>query len=284
MKRVLIISALAIIYMAAKAQVFYSNNQQLIKDIVINSIFIIEQSYQLEDSVSHQRFGRNNQPEFGKKRFIAVKSSDGFIAPNDLLSPWLSDPNCTQFLSQYKGVVSKSTIYEIADTISSSREITIDTLPTRNQLICSFSDSLLDNEGFSLSDSIGKINGWLVWLVANNDIERLKSGDDVSYQIYKKQMDVSSDSIIYEIESLQTEKKVIGGIYIVPGTVHIGYLEYLLCGLIIKDNNSWKMVSTRFDEPVSASEISEQPERVELTPVNNQEPKNKNKKNKNKRK
>lgn len=41
MKRVLIISALAIIYMAAKAQVFYSNNQQLIKDIVINSIFII---------------------------------------------------------------------------------------------------------------------------------------------------------------------------------------------------------------------------------------------------
>lgn len=44
------------------------------------------------------------------------------------------------------------------------------------------------------------------------------------------------------------------------------------------------MVSTRFDEPVSASEISEQPERVELTPVNNQEPRNKNKKNKNKRK
>lgn len=284
MKIIFLFSALAIISMATKAQVFYSNNQQLIKDIVINSIFIVEQSYQLEDSVSHQRFGRNNMPEFGKKHYVAVKTTNGFIAPNDLLSPWLSDPNCSQYLSQYKGVISKSIIYEIADTISSPREITINTSPNQNQIVSSFTDSLFNNEGFSLSDSIGKLNGWLVWILANNEIEQLKSGDDVSYQIYKKQMEFSSDSIIYEIESLQTPKKVIGGIYIVPGAVHIGYLEYLLCGLIIKVNGSWKFALSRFDETALPSEISDQPETVELTPVNSAEPMNKNKKNKNKRK
>lgn len=279
MKRVLLTAFSAFIVIGLKAQFFYSNNQQIIKDAVINSLVIVEQSYQLEDTITHRLYGRNNQPEFGKLRGLAVKIKNGYLVNKNLLSPWAFDENCIRYLNQYKGVISKTSMYEISDTIVHHRDIVFREAIASNQHLALIGDTLFHNIGFSQSQSINKTEGWLVWLTAKKDIQDLKSGDDVIYQIYKTDLNLSIDSLYYNIAAPITENKVIGGIFIVPKLAQIGLIEFYLSGLALDINGTWKIVLNRFGEanPIISSEERED---IGLTPVNSSDSEKKNKKNK----
>lgn len=284
MKRVLLTLFSAFVVIGLKAQFYYSHNQQIIKDAVINSLVIVEQSYQLEDTITHQLYGRNNQSEFGKLRGLAVKTKDGYLVNKQLLSPWAFDENCIRYLDQYKGVISKTSIYEVSDTIVHHRDIVFREAISSNQNLAHIGDTIFHNIGFSPSQSIGKTEGWLVWLTAKKDIQDLKSGDEVIYQIYKTNLELSIDSLCYNIAAPITENKIIGGIYIVPQPAQIGLIEFYLSGLALDINGTWKVVLNRFEEanPITSSEESEV---IDLTPVNTPDSKKKDKKDKkNKRK
>lgn len=279
MKRVLLTAFSAFIAIGLKAQFFYSNNQQIIKDAVINSLVIVEQSYQLEDTMTHRLYGRNNQSEFGKLRGLAVKTKEGYLVNKNLLSPWAFDENCIRYLNQYKGVISKTTIYEISDTIAYYRDIVFREAILSNQHLVLIGDTLFRNNGFSQSQSIDKTGGWLVWLTAKKDIQDLKSGDEVIYQIYKTDLNLSIDSLCYNIAAPVTENKIIGGIFIVPKLAQIGLIEFYLRGLALNINGTWKIVLNRFDEanPITSSEGRED---IGLTPVKSSDSEKKKKKNK----
>ena len=266
MKRIIFLTVVIFLSVGINAQFFYSNNQQIIKDIVTNSFVVVEQSYQLEDTVNHQLFGRNNQPEFGKLRGFAVKTKEGYIVSNNLLAPWTVDENCRRYLNQYKGKISKTSIFEILDTVTSPRSIISYSAHNQNCLLSLVNDTVFQNNGFSIFQGIGKTEGWLVWLTAKSDIEAMKSGDEVSYQIYKKELEIASDSVCYDVANPTTENKIIGGLYIVPGLSKIGYVEFELCGIMVNVEDSWKIALCRFDIVPSPSNITGQ-QVVDLTPI-----------------
>lgn len=282
MKKIFFLAVAISISVGIKAQFFYSDNQQIIKDIVINSFVIVEQSYLLQDTVNHQLFGRNNQTEFGKLRGIAVKTKDGYLISNELLTPWDVDEDCKRYLNQYRGVISKTNIFEISDTIVSQRGIVSRPANSQNQFVSLINDTIFQNNGFKIAQTSSQTEGWLVWLTAKNDIESLKAGDNVTYQIYKKDLNVSVDSICYDVVSPTTENKIIGGLFIVPGQSQIGNIVFNLCGIVINVEGRWKIILSNFNNTISNSATIEN-EDINLTPVNNtSEPKKKEKKTKKK--
>lgn len=264
MKRNIILLFFLLFSISSKAQTFYTSNQQILKDIVINSFFVIEQSYQLEDTINNQRFGRNNQPEFGKLRRLAVKTQKGCIVSNDVLFPWCSDPDCTQYLGRYKGVISNTIAYEISDTIASARDFSTDLISEKNQYISSINDSIFSNKGFKVVIPSRKTEGWVVWITAKKGLDMITSGNAVSYQIYKKEIAFTEDSLCYEIIGPTTDDNIIGGIYIVPGEPQIGILEFNISGVMIKNNENWKLIPLKF---LNSTDENDDREVVNLTPI-----------------
>ena len=64
----------------------FSGNQQIIHDATKDGLVIVSQSYQLEDTVTHQKFGRYGKPEFGQGYSVGVKISGKLILRTLILS------------------------------------------------------------------------------------------------------------------------------------------------------------------------------------------------------
>ena len=101
------------------AQFFSSPNQQLIKDAVDGGIIVVEQSYQLEDTVSGQRFGRFGNKEFGKSYTLAVLTDSGYCLAPAALRPWDSDPNFEKYSKTHKPVLYKTAWRHFNDSVFS---------------------------------------------------------------------------------------------------------------------------------------------------------------------
>ena len=77
----------------------------------------------------------------------------------------------------------------------------------------SVKDSCFAGEGFLLTESAGKREGWLVWLASDKADRDEWESARLSLVSYRYQIDLSSENPT--VESPKTDKSVIGGIYVV---------------------------------------------------------------------
>ncbi len=226
---------------------FYSNNQQIINDAMEGGLVIASQSYQLEDTTSHQRFGRYGRPEFGKGYSIGVKTAKGIIVTEDYVEPWKNDPNFARYRNSHKPMRFKQQERALNDSVLADRSFDVESSDTIASNLYLLRDSTLScKEGFALDTIEGDKNGWLVWVVSDEAISASDSVFSESLMIYKKDLTVSCGNVPTRIESPNTDKTVWGGIYVVPKQTAVGQMTFFLCGIAVKDEKGDWSVSTPF--------------------------------------
>lgn len=225
-----------------------SANQQLIEEAVEKGLFIVRQSYQLEDTVAETPayYGREGKPYFGQMYSLGVRLNGGYAIDGRLLTPWAEDGHFDEYRNstQYRPVISQTTyrnIEEITYQPLKFRRESRDTLEKGSVLLVK--DSLF-SEGFSLWEEEGICKGWIVLAVGEKS---LSESDSVrlSLMIYRTEIKREADKVLYEIKSPSTTLSVVGGIYVFPVVTAVGQLDFRLVGLVQKVGDKWCILTVR---------------------------------------
>ena len=234
-------------------QLFRSSNQQLIEDAICSGLVLYTHSYQLQDTTTLQRYGRNGQDDFGKSNSLAIKVKDGFIVNNTALTPWLFDSNFDRFRNEYRPISHKVRMREIRDTTICDCQVLNENIYSYNntpfhRVTCSDTTNRL---GFSLDTIPGKKTGWMVWVMSDEAIDSSDSLHSETYMIYKKEFTFNPDTVRHTIDLPQTDKHIWGGIYIIPKQTDIGQMTFFLSGIANQeDSGEWALYSPFFKEEV----------------------------------
>lgn len=272
MKRLLLIFMLlaATVNSIAQSGIF-SPNQQLIEDAIKNGIIVICQSYQLEDTTTHQRYGRYGNKEFGKSYSIGVKVNGGIAVTNKTMKPWEYDNNYSRYRDSHKPIRYQTKVKELSDSSFSQINLDIDSIGTFHGISIIPDTISYNGHGFQYHKHEGKTDGWIVWITAPVDIQDCDSLRIVEHIIYRKNIEYHPDSLSYTIDVPQSTKKIWGGIFVVPQQTQIGELIFNLGGIIVETSpSSWQMFP--IDDTVYQVDNVTKP-MDELTPTLSQSPK-----------
>ena len=237
---------MALLPIGVNAQFYKSANQQLIEDAITGGVVIVSQSYQLEDTVTHQKFGRYGRPEFGKGYSVGVRIQGKLIVSRSVVEPWNNDPNFERYRNSHVPVRYKRTIREYSDTIVNEKIVQNECIDDlyKSELFTVQDSTIRVNQGFHLDTMSGNKNGWLIWVVSDEPIEKSDSVHNESLMIYKSDLLFGDDERVVNIKSPSTEKNVWGGIYVTPQQTSVGQVTFYLSGIIqYKGNDVWCVVS-----------------------------------------
>ncbi len=263
-------------------QIFKSPNQQFVEQAIKNGIFVIKQTYQLEDTTTQQRFGRYGNEEFGAISLLAIRISDGILVDSQLLSPWETDSNFSRYRATHKPVIAHSYSMEFGDSIMSPITFSTDSLNLEQSRLAKLCPQDSSFVGFDNRRYKSPAEGWVVWLSNDSTINESVGPKKPDFTIFKRTIEFHPDTMSYKIDTPNTSKQLWGGIFVVPEQTEIGQITFFLGGVIVKDleSSEWVLVS-----PVGqTTTVLARPE-DELTPLKQQSvDKKKKKKNKKKKK
>ena len=283
MKKIVLLFLIATIALSVNAQLpqefgkfkrSVSNNQHIQNELIAKAIepgvFVFSQSYQLEDSVG-KFFGLSGNKEFGSDNSIGIKVKDGYIITDKGRVPWDYDSRFNKLKKRYNPVLFPTQYSEIGvETRYDSLFYNPDKLVTiyPNQLYGLKTD-IFFNEGFTLSHKEGENEGFLVWFTIPEDFDFTNSSN-VNLVVLRNDINIVKDrSKEYSISLPQNNEKVLGGIYVVPELSGIGKLDLSLSGIIVGENEDWKLICpfTQDNDIFDSEPINQNvEEEIELTP------------------
>lgn len=215
-----------------------TNNQQLIDEALDGAFVRINQSYELCDTTTDERFGRGGRDYFNIVPFIGVLTEEGLVFPTASMQPWDKDIDFDDYRDSYKPLPcaseltlfrdGKSEIYVPRDSLSAAKGMTsgLMLLPVKTG----------GNEGLVLDTVPGLKNGWLVWLSSESN---LIEADSLEYTSFRKEIEVSANGEMIQLENPEITGKIYGGLYIVPVRTAPGKLTFSISGIAVEDGEAW---------------------------------------------
>lgn len=248
---------------------FSSNNQQLVEDAITGGMVIVEQAYQLEDTVSHQLFGRYGNNEFGQSYSVAVKVPGGLLVQDCAIRPWEYDENFDRYRESHRPALYTTRYREFTDSALTTLAGDIhDAKPAAQGLYMVPDSTTFGGNGFMPDTATcGECDGWLAWITSPQPIDSCNTQSAqplVTHTIYRHKLALSPDSAEYAVKAPQVKGSIWGGIYIVPRQTGIGQITFTLCGVMVPgEEETWKIaIPKRRNE-----EVKEAPKGDELTPT-----------------
>lgn len=241
---------------------FMSDNQKLVEQAIKGGLFIVRQTYQLEDTTTHQRFGRYGNPAFGQATSLAVRSADGCIIASAVLSPWESDDNFARYRDSHRPILSRAYSMELGDTAKTPISITTDTIVSLLRGLSIMQDTI--SGGFESRYYQDPTDGWTVWVSGDSTINDYQGLQEPTLTIIRRSIEFGPDSVSYAVAPPQVQRKIWGGIFVVPEQTEIGQITFYLGGVMIMDKatGSWVVIPMKMQEVTRAS-VGEN----ELTPL-----------------
>lgn len=251
-------------YAQFEASMFTTNNQKLIEQAVQSGFTIVEQTYQLEDSTTHQRFGRYGNKIFGRARALGVRVADDVLVDKKILFPWENDANFNRYRTSHIPVISSATLIELNDTTRTEIVLNENSISNATKSLIAASDSASVIKGFKIEVFEQSTDGWLVWITSDKTIAEWD--ESLTHPlIYKKTIDFTPDNNEYEVDAPQTSNHLWGGVFIIPQQTEIGQLTFKLGGILVQaHDNNWALETLVPQE----EEIIQQGD--ELTPLDTQ--------------
>ena len=267
-----------------------STSQQFIEDAVTSGLFVSEQSFQICDKETGELFGLNGKSEFGKQYSIGIKIPGGLLLNDVAVRPWMYDMKYGKYKDKYDPVFYQAKFAEmkekaefdsLAYSMTGMQEL-IDTT------LYSFSSDAFNGKGFALDYTKGEKDGWLVWIIADENAD-ISSMPKLNYSIYRKKLEVDGPKVSFDVVHPDEKQNILGGIYVVPYYTEIGVIEFRLCGVMSKSENGWKIYCpfvereeemTFEQKPEPEGEIKDDDDASELTPIGKGKNKDKKKKKK----
>lgn len=209
-----------------------SESQQLINESLKDAICFLHVEYQLEDTISHQRFNVESKDYFGSAEGLCIKTERGWIAPDDIAAPRKSNPDVKKFPG-YAPYISSASFLSPSDTVWNQIA-----LPNRyiGESIEGTSYSLVNDtvsfpSHLSLGGASKPSNGWIAWV--------LKKGNSISLR-YQNHRITESDST--NVLRPLVSENIIGGFYVVPRYPSPGEIRFELDGLIVFKDSEWRLI------------------------------------------
>lgn len=276
MRKALIL--LIFVPLSVMGQIFKSSNQQFVEQAIKGAMFVLKQAYQLEDSVSGQRFGRYGNDVFGTTSVLAIRTSDGIMYDNEILKPWSHDENFERYRRTHVPILTKSSRIEFGDSVWAEIEMPLDSIDASPYRLSLLNEIRGSSDGLTIKQFNKPIEGWIVWLSNDSVISKYEGHSMPELTIYKKSIAFTPDSISYGIEQPQTNKKIWGGIFVVPEQTSIGVIQFNLAGILLKSNedDGWELLKPQYSRGAGI----ESKQHDELTPLDPGSNKKKNKKKK----
>ena len=259
-----------------------SAGQIITEKAVCGSVIVIKQSYQVKNKKNGKVYGRNGRSEFGHFYSLGVKTEAGLVLTEGALKPWMYDTAYKKVEENYEPVIS---LTEVRD-IEGDGKVKFRQLPLkidRNQpegVWIANNDSIVPY-AMELDNAAGSKDGWLIWYVAQKDLDTAPEGKVVLNTISKK-VDISSNGEEIDIESPDGGNNILGAIYVCPVYLGGGHIAYKLGGVAIKNESQWKLripfinytpektsKENAVEQNDPQTEVSDEKEQedVELTPI-----------------
>lgn len=240
---------------------FYSPNQQMIETAVKGGLCIVQQNYQLEDTATHQRFGRYGDDNFGMARALAVRADSSIIADRNILSPWQGDDNFARYRQSHRPALSTASVIELDDTTATGADIALDSAAATCMRLLAAKE-ISGPKGFHTHSYNKPVEGWLVVVTGDTDLDKW-TGETPTLRIFRKQVEFDATSEVIDMEIPPTSGKVWGGVFLVPEQTSIGQLNFIMGGILCRDteNDRWQLAlpAQQSDKTTAAEE--------ELTPL-----------------
>ena len=254
----------------AQPSLLQSSNQQLIVDAVEDGVFIVRRCYQLQDATAATPtyFGWQNHDWFGETYSLGIKVKEGYYLSDLAIRPWIYDKKFEQYAESKKfaPILSVSEYRMLEDT-------SYQTLPYRGVLMKDISThrvylaqdiASFHQRGFSVDDSAGMKKGWLVWLVFDKPLEE-QNNQKPTFLIYRSELIFDQEKEYYEIRDPVTNKHILSGFYVVPEITDIGQINFILTGILHRENDKWQIV--RFQNSANSNTIQSHSVEDGLTPI-----------------
>lgn len=243
-----------------------SGNQQLINDAVRKGFVIMSHSYQLEDTTTHQRFGRYGKNEFGTGYSVGIKIPGGIITTDKFVTPWEYDINYQKYRGSHSPIsyqISHRALGDSVFTLSKSN-ISLQTGICNNNLSLLPDSTLSFTNSFSVDSVAGNKDGWLVWIVSDSQIGDKASANSESLIIHKYSYTEKSDSVQTLIKSPNTDKNIWGGVLVTPIYPSVGEVRFLLSGVLSEvEAGEWILNMLKINTAKDSGDVFES----DLTPV-----------------
>lgn len=272
-----------------------SAGQVITECAVSGSVVIVKQSYQVKNKKSAKVYGRNGRSDFGHCYSLGVKTEAGLVLTDCALKPWLFDPAFKKVENDYDPVISLTEIREVEDSGSvkfTQNPLKLDRNQPEGLWIANNND--IAPKFMELDHTEGSKDGWLIWYIAQKDLDNTADGKITLKTISKKVETSSNGGEECDIESPDGGCNVLGAIFVYPTYPGGGHVTYKLVGMAVKKEKEWKLRmpfvtfsfekkgSEEVEQPVAETEKKEDKaqEEVELTPIEKEKTSKKNKKSK----
>ncbi|MBR0532112.1 MAG: hypothetical protein IJJ96_05840 [Bacteroidales bacterium] len=232
-----------------------SGNQKIVETALKEALCVMKTEFQLEDTVSHERFNLEGKDFFGYSEGLCVKTNKGWISPMSVVSPWESNPDVKKY-PEYKPVLSLASVLNVQDTTWSA--INIKQIGKMVSIPLTQYQIVEDTDTFGEGLSVGKVDkssdGWIVWVC--------RAENKVTLKAYSHVLSIS-DSTSYDLGYKVVPDNALGGIYVGTAYPSPGEVRFELLGMLANNEDEWGIVL--LDAPSQTPVLS--PDKPKLVPA-----------------
>lgn len=264
-----------------------SPSQQLIEQSVRDGIIIIQQSYELADSVGNT-YGIGSRRAFSVDYSVGLKIGDGIVVNNHTIVPWDYNSKYSKYRAKYTPIIFETKISPLKkDADYRSIAYSGDSIVTYvNNLMFYWPTTINHGEGFILSGDSGLNEGWLVWITKKHEVD-LATSTDLTLSVIKKSL-VLSEVLqeTYPVDPLSTSDEILGAFFVKTEITGVGRIVLRLCGMAEQKDGKWVLCCPFVDKDDDIDENyinPEDPNDETLTPNTKKEDQNSTNKKTNKK-
>lgn len=254
-----------------------SNNQQLIEQSVKGALVKVTRAYELCDTVTGDRYGRNGNESFNEIPYLGIAAGDVVLVDASSNEPWVNDELFTKYKGKYRPIATATkveTLFAATDSVSTAKGIASDSCATRQGLV-EVRGAVAASNSLACDTVSGDKEGWIVWVTSKDG--SLDAGN-LSFSVIRKTVGQDDGETAATVEGPKSDEAVMGGFYVVPEFQKPGNIELKIAAVVLRADDGW-VLTFPFVGRTNTDDDS-----LTLTPVkDNKATENKNPKNKKKK-
>lgn len=255
MKKIVLLILLGVLSCSMSAQslkdFLVTDNQEMLKNALRNSFYLMRQEFQLEDNATGERYNIDSLDYFGAYEGYCIRVGHGFICDSKLLEPWVDDKNVSAY-PQFSPVLSYTDVYNASDTLwyrvklrpfAEVRKIGRDAVFVQ--------DSLFPVDAISIDREYGEKDGWAVWLY--------KKGNGIDISLIRQKISVGVGEVHAILDAPVKKENLLGGVYLSVCYPSPGKIDLMLAAMIAcKDGKYYAVAIMPENKPVPKISVADE--------------------------
>ena len=234
MKRLIVIVLFATFAPLSNAQIrIQTTEQSLISTTFKNSFVNVHRAYVVRDKETGETYKRDGRNDFNEVQSFGIRIKGGLIVPPTIARPWDNDTAFAKYRNWYDGVARGFTAEVPTGKVVIDSNLNIVSCHRGNLLYIVSLDN--DVDGLAVDTANGTVDGWIILWMADNDTA-------TSVTSFRKEVTLSSDKDIMEIDKPHTSSNIVGGIFVKPVYPSLGVIEFRLCGVVLSKGEKLQIV------------------------------------------